>query len=350
MKILVTGGAGFIGSHVIDALRAAGADVICVDSLDPGVHHGAPDYLRPDVDYCFTDLRHWVPDSRFDDVEAVVHLAALGGVTRAKREPSNVFTANGGGTARLVEFAGGWSKLRKLVLVSSFSIYGSSYRYRCQACGNEQGAARRTEDLHNSRFEVFCNRCGAECVVLPIAEATSPDPLETYGASKYMQELCLRGFEQCPVTILRLSSVYGQRLRLDDGEATIIAKLAGWIRSGVTPQLFEDGRQLRDWVYVGDVVATIMAVLENTDERSVVNVCSGTGTSLVQACAILSDVIGMDCTPDIVGGFRPGDMRHCLGDPSKMRSLIGRTPIPFSKGATLAFSELASQRSLRQAQ
>lgn len=342
MKTVVTGAAGFIGSHIVDALRNRGDEVIGIDSLDPGVHHSAPAYLRSDVDYCFIDLRNWVPDARFGDIEAIVHLAALGGVARASRERANIVEANVGGTARLVEAASRWPKLRKLVLVSSFSIYGSNYGYRCSICGNEQDASRSVEDLAVGRYEVLCRLCRAECCVLPITEATASNPLETYGASKYMQELCFRGFSHCPVNIVRLSSVYGDRLRLDDGEATIIAKLAGWIRSGVPPQLFEDGRQLRDWVYVADVVDTILALLHNNVPHPVVNICSGVGTTLIDACTRLSEVIGVDCRPNLVGGFRPGDMRHCLGDPSVMRTLLGRDPIRFHHGAEHAFPQVDS--------
>lgn len=335
MKTLVCGGAGFIGSHVVDALRAAEAEVLCLDSLDPGVHHGAPAYLRADVDYCFADLRTWIPDERFADVEAVVHLAALGGVARAAREPANVLGANATGTARLFEQARGWTRLRRFVLVSSFSVYGAGYRYQCPACGQQQDAARHLRDLQAGRFEVYCQRCAGVCAVLPIDETAPPDPLETYGASKYMQELCLRGWDE-RLAILRLSSVYGPRLRLDDGEATIIAKLAGWIQAGVTPRLFEDGQQLRDWVYVGDVVAAILALLQGGG-APITNVCSGIGTSLAQACATLAEVIGRPCTPEIVGGFRAGDMRHCLGDPARLRQLLGRDPLPFATAARLAF-------------
>jgi len=337
MKVLVTGGAGFIGSHVVDTLCEAGMDVLCVDSLDPGVHHGAPDYLRRDVDYCFVDLRHWVPDDRFDDVEAVVHLAALGGVSRAAREPANIVEANCGGTARLVEAARRWKRLRALVLASSFSVYGANYAYRCVGCGREMDGSRRENDLDAGRFEVSCRACGAAAEVLRIKESARPEPLETYGASKYMQELCFRGFAHCPVSILRFSSVYGPRLRLDDGEATIIAKIAGWVRAGQRPRLFEDGRQIRDWVFVGDVVAAVRALVGGAAAPPVVNVCSGVPTRLVEACAQVADALGVDCPPEVVGGYRPGDMRHCLGDPSGLRALLGRDPLAFKDGVGMAF-------------
>src|SRR6185295_8736762 len=187
MKVLVTGGAGFIGSHVVDALREAGAAVVCVDSLDPGVHRERPTYLRRNVDYRVVDLRRFEPDAHFDDVEAVVHLAALGGVARAAREPANILEANCAGTGRLVEAARRWTRLRRVVLTSSFSVYGANYTYRCPRCAREGDGTRSPADLDAGRFEVHCRACGADMEIQPITETARPDPLETYGASKYMQ-------------------------------------------------------------------------------------------------------------------------------------------------------------------
>jgi dTDP-L-rhamnose 4-epimerase len=312
--------------------------VLVIDSLDPGVFRAAPAYLNPQAEYCFVDLRHFKSDDRFEDVDAVVHLAALGGVSRAAREPHNVIDANCGGTARLIAAMSGWTKLRRVVHASSFSVYGSGYIYRCADCGTERDGTRREEDLSVGRFEVLCARCGAEARIVPITERATPSPLETYGASKYMQELCYRGFSKAPLTILRFSSVYGDRLRLDDGEATIIAKIAGWVRDGVRPKLFEDGRQIRDWVYVGDIVATVQALLGATIVPPYVNVCTGSPATLAEACSLIAAAMHKDCPPDIVGGHRPGDMRHCLGDPTEVSRLIGRRPLPLSEGVRLAFS------------
>ena len=155
-----------------------------------------------------------------------------------------------------------------------------------------------------------------------------------------MQELCFRGFTHAPVTIFRFSSVYGTRLRLDDGEATIVAKLAGWIRAGAKPSLFEDGRQLRDWIYVGDLVDAIVRESRAT-APSHVNVCSGIGTSLVDACEHVSKALGLAASYEVIGGYRAGDMRHCLGDNSTLSRLIGRAPLTFEQGAPLAFGAVA---------
>jgi len=338
MKVVVTGAAGFIGSHVVDALCTSGARVIGVDSLDPGVFRAAPGYLNPRADYCFVDLRHFQPDDRFADVEAVVHLAALGGVTRAAREPANVIDANCTGTAKLVSAMASWPRLRRIIHASSFSVYGSNYTYRCPQCGTERDGARRDEDMREGRFEVLCAKCGTEARIVPITERASPNPLETYGSSKYMQELCYRGLTKAPLTILRFSSVYGDRLRLDDGEATIIAKMAGWIRDGIRPRLFEDGKQIRDWVYVGDIVATVQALLAARQAPTLVNVCTGVPATLEGACVTIAKAMKRECPPDVVGGFRTGDMRHCLGDPSTVTEVMGRKPLPLSEGALLAFA------------
>jgi len=338
VRVLVTGGAGFIGSHAVDALVDQGADVLVVDSLDPGVYTFPPDYLNEKADYCFADLRAWQPDDRCNDVEVVLHYAALGGVGRAGTEPENVITSNVGGTARLLSSMHRWGRLRMVILASSFSVYGSSYRYRCATCGETRGGERGEADLAAGRYEVYCLRCGGVATVLPLDETAVPNPLEVYGSSKYMQELCFRGFQQAPVHILRQSSVYGTRLRLDDGEATIIAKIAGWISSGAPIRLFEDGGQIRDWVHVDDSVAAALALIERAAGPPVVNVCTGAATTLLEACEATGEAMDRVADVEVVGGHRSGDMRHCLGDPAVLTELIGRAPISFRSGAKGAFS------------
>jgi dTDP-L-rhamnose 4-epimerase len=338
LKVLVTGAAGFIASHIVDHLAERGHEVVGLDSLDPDVHHGAPSYLRPDVEYVFADLRHWNFDERVADVEAVVHAAAIGGVSRASREPANVIAANCGGTARLVDAMRGWNRLQRVILTSSFSIYGSNYTYVCTACGERRNGSRDERDLQAGRYEVLCRACGATTAIEPITTDAAPSPLEIYGASKYMQELCFRGFTSARLNIMRFSSAYGTRLRLDDGEATIVAKLAGWIAAGQRPRLFEDGRQIRDWVHVKDIVATVDALLSLPDDGpAITNVCSGVATTLAEACSIIAEVTGTHVQPEIAGGYRPGDMRHCLGDAEPLERLIGRKPLTFREGAALAF-------------
>jgi dTDP-L-rhamnose 4-epimerase len=337
MKVLVTGGAGFIGSQIVDACVARGDEVLCVDSLDPGVHLGPPSYLNAGAQYCFADLRYWQPDTRFRDVEVIVHLAALIGVGRAAREPANVFDANCRGTGRLVEYSRRWSDLKRVIVASSFSVYGSNYKHSCPACGLVCEAKRKEIDLAAERYDVYCPTCGAETDIIPITEEYSPEPSERYGASKYMQELCFRDFERAPVNVVRMSSVYGSRMKLDEGEASLIARFARWILSGEHPRLYEDGRQIRDWVYVGDVVDAVLAIIDGNAAPSIINVCSGDPTRLTEACDAIASAYGLKCVPQIQGGYRSGDMRHCLGNPTRLKQLLGRDPVGFRTGAALAF-------------
>lgn len=347
MRVLVTGGAGFIGSHVVDALVARGAAVVCIDSLDSAVHAGPPSYLNPAAEYRFVDLRSWSPEPADGRIEAVVHLAALGGVARAAREPANLVSANAGGTARLVEAISDWPCLRRVVVASSFSVYGEAYRYQCDHCGTVTDGKRWADDLDRGRYEVTCRVCGGPTQVLPLTELAEPAPLELYGASKLMQELCFRGFTTCPVHVLRQSSVYGSRLRLDDGEATIIARIAGWVRAGQPPRLLEDGLQIRDWVHVDDAVGAMMALVDEVPAPPVINVCTGIKTTLGDACRHIADALSSGIQPEVVGGYRPGDMRHCLGDPSALIELLGREPRSLASAVHQAFSDQPAARSGR---
>ena len=338
MRLLCTGAAGFISSNVIDALVGQGHIVTGVDMLDEKIHPTIPNYLNPKVEYIYTPLHIWNPPTL--DFEAVIHFAALGGVSRAAREPKAILVANCLGTERLCQIIKDrCPKLKQAILASSFSIYGNNYKYFCTLCptipDHSSSGTRTEEDLTLGNYEVLCPQCNGPMVLEPITEKTLPSPLELYAVSKYTQEL-LWNTLFCKKTTLRFSSVYGPRLRLHDGEATIIAKLAGWIKDGIPPTLFEDGKQLRDWIYVGDVIHAINALLEGREAAPIINVCSGAGTTLLDACNILAETFHTTCYPKIVGGYRSGDIRHCIGDYSNFKKLTGKIPIPFSIESALA--------------
>jgi UDP-glucose 4-epimerase len=292
MKILVTGGCGFIGGHVVDALVADGHTVHVIDRLVHGEGH-----FVEGVTYNRADLRG---DFKTSDFEAVVHLAAIGGAALAAREPIEVVSNNVGGTMCLRAGCERMPNLKHVIHVSSFSVYGVN-------------------------------------APLPTTTRAPLDPAETYGASKAMQELAWRGFTHAPVTILRLSSVYGRRMRLDDPEATIVAKIAGWVARGEVCQFFEDGEQTRDFVYVGDMIDMVRKVIDYPHPTPI-NVCSGMRTSLLQAKGACEAAIGRQVVHECSGTPRPGDMRNCRGDATGMLSLLGRIPTTFTEGARLAFA------------
>lgn len=293
MYVLVTGGCGFIGSHVVDALVDDGADVLVLDSLDVSTP-----YFHPQATYVRGDDVRFLGEHS-SRIGAIVYLAAIGGVSRAAREPARVIENNAGAFARLLDQARSWPALRRIVLASSFSVYGNGQ-------------------------------------IMPITTVSVPSPTEPYGASKYMQELCLRGFAAAPCTILRFSSVYGRRMRLDDSEATIVARIAGWVRDGTRPQVFEDGQQTRDFVHVQDVVDTIRASLRG-DAPDLLNVCSGHPVTLLDACRLVAQAMGKSCEPELTGQRRSGDMRHCYGNASMLATVLGRAPVRFDRGAVQAF-------------
>lgn len=300
MRVLVTGSSGFIGSHVVDALCVDGHDVLGIDAKAP--REGAPG----------THVRQDLRDSIFpreSGFDAVVHLAAYGGVARAEKHPRTIFEANSVATVHLVDQLRKMPGLRRVIHASSFSVYGDA-------------PVPTTEDA-------------------PLA------PKEAYAASKAAQELAFVG-SGLPLTVLRFSSVYGQRMRWDDGEATILAKLGGWISRGEKLTINEDGYQSRDFVHVSDIVTTIRILLAQSPPsgvvppvRRLINVCSGQPTTLRKAIEVISHVVGKVAEVEYTGKARPGDMRHCLGDATRLRGLLGREPTSFAIGAIDAFAGLA---------
>lgn len=263
MRILVTGHLGFIGHHVFNALSEDGHEVVGLD---------------------------WPDDARLTPVpvvDAVVNMAAIGGAGRAARAPYSVMQNNVGATMAVAAACLAMPVQPRVVHASSFSVYGDA--------------------------------------PVPTNEDAPLAPKEIYGASKLAQELCWTGYPG-PITILRFSSVYGRGMRLDDPEATIIAKIAGWVGRGEPVVLNEDGQQTRDWVHVDDVVDSITASLlglTHNGQRDIINVCSGQPVTLDRCARMLG------ATPTFTGIGRPGDMRHCLGDPSRMVDLLRRPPTPF---------------------
>lgn len=263
MRVYVTGDRGFVGKHVRAHLAKAGFEVSGCDWPD--------------------DLRH-VQEL---DVDAVVHLAALGGVGRAQRNPRSVMSTNVDATMALraaLRTVDG--RPPHVVQISSFSVYGGQ--------------------------------------PVPFHEGTEPRPREIYGASKLAQELCWSDYGG-PLTILRLSSVYGANMRLDEEETTVIAKIARAARDGRVFDVYEDGLQDRDFVHVGDVAACVYAALSGGRiNHQLVNVCSGERTSILETCELLGAKYRILNRPR-----SSGDMRSCWGLTDRVRGLLGRAPMSF---------------------
>ena len=231
---------GFIGSHIVDALVRDKHEVVGLDSLDETRHpDGQPGYLSAGARYVVTDLRVGLSLEALDPPEAVIHCAALGGVARAAREPGEVIDANVLGTVSLADVIRRCWRVKMAIMLSSFSVYGSGYTYKCPNCGAKRNAQRSVEQLKTGRYEVICKDCDHDTNITPITTDAPLLPLETYGATKLTQERAFtRENTRCDTRILRLSSVYGPRMQLHGAEATILGQIVGQVKKGIGPSFF----------------------------------------------------------------------------------------------------------------
>jgi dTDP-L-rhamnose 4-epimerase len=332
--VLVTGGAGFIGSHLVAALRARGLAVRVLDRLDAQVHGAgarAPQALPRDVEFrhgSVTDRR--AVEGAVDGVRAVVHLAAAVGVGQSMYDIAAYVEANSGGTAVLLDaLAGRRPPVDRLVVASSMSIYGEG-RYRCPACGPIAPGLRPVAQLEARRWELSCPACGGPAAPTPTDEEQVLRPTSVYAVTKRDQEelaLCVGRAYGIPTVALRLFNVYGPGQSLSNPYTGVAAIFASRLRNGQPPVIFEDGGQTRDFVHVQDVVAAFCLALERPQVTDVaVNVGTGQATSVLEVAGLLGKALGVATEPEIVGKFREGDVRHCIADIERARRLLGFAP------------------------
>ncbi len=324
MRILVTGGAGFVGSHVTDALAALAHEVVVLDSL---VAHGGkpPPWWRDDVETHIADVRDpdaWEIAAR--GVDAVCHQASRVGLgvdfgdVRAYVDDNDAGTAAGLWALHHLGFHG------RLVLASSMVVYGEG-SYRCQQHGQQRAGPRAAVDLAAGRYEPPCPVCMGPLCWVPIDESAPLDPRNTYAATKLHQEhLCsVFGREHdSPVTALRYHNVYGPRCPTDTPYAGVASLFQAAVADGKRPSVFEDGGQTRDFVHVRDVArANVLALTTDDPYDGPLNVASGTPRTVLDmaftACA------GSGLEPDVVGGARLGDVRHIVASPTRARAVLG---------------------------
>jgi dTDP-L-rhamnose 4-epimerase len=338
MQILVTGGAGFIGSHVVDALADDGHDVRVLDVLSEAAHAGRPTYVRDDVDYVEADLLDLAQlPQAVAGAEAVAHLAARVGLGTGLRDAPDYVRDNGLGTAVLlrsleeVGFAG------RFVLASSMVVYGEG-RYRAADGRLVRPGPRRPEDLDAGHFEPRDPITGRDLVPEAVVEDAPADPRSTYAATKLHQEhLCQVFGTACgvPVTMLRYHNVYGPRMPRDTPYAGVASIFRSAYEAGHAPQVFEDGRQLRDFIHVRDVAtATVRALVVPGAVDGPVNVASGDPHTVLEMATALRAAFGADAPePQVCGRWRAGDVRHVFADPERARRMLGfRARVPFAEG------------------
>ncbi len=339
MRILVTGGAGFIGSHTVDKLIELGHEVRVLDNLDEQVHQGKkPDYMNPRAEYIFEDIRNEdALRKAIQDIEVIFHLAATVGVGQSMYQIKNYMDANTLGTARLLDMlVNSENAVKKLIVASSMSIYGEG-SYKCEDCGVVYPRLRSKEQMERGEWEMKCPGCGR--VVKPVS--TNEDkplyPTSVYAISKRDQEelsLVTGQAYGIPTVALRYFNVYGPRQSLSNPYTGLCAILSSRFKNNNAPIIFEDGFQTRDFISIRDIVQANILAMENPKANyQALNVGTGKQISVLDAVSILGRLFGKsDIKPDIVNKFRVGDIRHCYSDISRIMELGFEPRVDFEDG------------------
>ena len=334
-RVVVTGGAGFIGSHVVDALVDRGHDVTVIDSFAPAAHSGRPDYLNPHAKYVDGDmLDPGLLERELAGVDVIAHHAAIVGLGAGTLDGPLFTRTNGVGTAELLR-ASVRRRVPRLVLASSMVVYGEG-AYRCSADGPQRPPPRRAGDLRAGRFDPTCPRCGRPLEPVAITEDDALDPRSVYAATKVHQEhlafVAMR--EDGPaVTALRYHNVYGPRTPRNTLYAGVASIFRSQIAAGRPPRVFEDGEQRRDFVHVSDIAAAnVRAIEREAPAIGAFNVGSGNPRTILELATALSAALG-GRAPTVTGEYRAGDVRHVFASSERADRVLGLGPrVPFEDG------------------
>lgn len=324
MRVLITGGGGFIGSRVAEVLVGAGHEVVCLDALLPQAHgEGA----GPRDGLVLGDVRdRAVLDALLPGVDAVCHQAAMVGHGVDPSDAPDYASVNDYGTAVLLAAMHAHG-VGRLVLASSMVVYGEG-RYRCARHGQVVPGPRTAADLAAGRFDPPCPRCGAPLDSELVPEDASLDPRSTYAATKLAQEHLAGAWARQTgggVWALRYHNVYGPRMPRDTPYAGVASIFRSALERGEAPRVMEDGRQRRDFVHVSDVARANLLALQAEAPAGAcrpVNVCSGEPHTVGELAGALAATLDGP-SPEIVGGARSGDVRHIVADPARATELLG---------------------------
>jgi dTDP-L-rhamnose 4-epimerase len=321
MKVLLTGGAGFIGSHLARKLRERGHKVAIFDNHDPQVHgKGARDDRQDVLDY--DALKRAAGRA-----EAVVHFAAAVGVGQSQYEIKHYVDTNVSGTGNLLDIlARRKSKLRKLLVAGSMSAYGEG-AYECAKCGRVRPPIRAAATVGKT-WDPACPGCGGALRPVPTSESDRFVCSSIYAVTKMTQEELVMNFGAAydvPCATMRFFNVYGPGQSLSNPYTGVAAIFMSRIKNGAPPAIYEDGLQTRDFVSVHDVADACVLALESP-ASGIYNVGTGRATSVRELAERLIRIFGARLEPEILGTFRRGDVRHCFSDISRIRKELGYEP------------------------
>jgi dTDP-L-rhamnose 4-epimerase len=335
--ILVTGAAGFIGSHVVDALLAEGHSVRALDALLPVAHATRPAYLNPAADWIEGDLRDPVVAERAAaGVTAVCHQASMVGLGQDIGDIAAYVDHNGLATAVLLRALARSGFAGRIVLASSMVVYGEG-SYRCPSHGELRPGPRRGETLDAGSFEPPCPACGTALTPGTVEEDAPLDPRSVYAATKVAQEHLCAAFSRetgIPVCALRYHNVYGPRMPRDTPYAGVASIFRSALEAGEAPRVFEDGGQRRDFVHVRDVArANLRALLAPEPIAGSFNVASGTPHTVLEMAEALADAFDGAPRPVVTGAWRGGDVRHIVASADRAGAVLGfRARVDFAAG------------------
>jgi len=333
MRILVTGGAGFIGSAIVDQLVTAGHEVVVVDWLHPAAHHAKPEYLNDAAEYRWADLRDLdVARDAVAGVDAVCHQAAMVGLGVDFADVIDYVVHNDRATAVLLRAMHDRTFAGRIVLASSMVVYGEG-RYRCPADGLVRPGPRTVAHLDAGDFEPRCPQCDGALVAESVPEDAPLDPRNVYAATKLQQEHLLAAYARehgAQAIALRYHNVYGPRMPRNTPYAGVASIFRSAAERGEAPRVFEDGGQRRDFVHVADVaranVLALTAPATTTDGSPIegaCNIASGVPHTVLDMAVALTAAIDTGPPPEVVGGYRLGDVRHVFASPRRARDLLG---------------------------
>ncbi|MFL5384620.1 MAG: NAD-dependent epimerase/dehydratase family protein [Longimicrobiaceae bacterium] len=339
-RVLVTGGAGFVGSHLVDALLERGDAVRILDNLDPQVHgpeQRVPAWVPSEAELVRADVRDVEAVRRsLAGVDLVYHLAAAVGVGQSMYQPAAYTAVNTLGTANLLQaLVDERGQVERLVVASSMSIYGEG-RYTRPDGREPRVSSRSLEQLRRHEWELR-DPDGVELAPAPTDEAKALESTSIYALTKADQEkmvLMIGEAYGIPSVALRFFNIYGPRQALSNPYTGVAAIFSSRLLNGQPPLIYEDGEQRRDFVSVHDIVqALLLAAREDAAVGKALNVGSGRAVSVREVAETLARVLGSELEPEVTGKYRVGDIRNCWADISLAREVLGYEPaVTFEQG------------------